>query len=166
MSELVITEITRPQAQADVTDEDERFLSWDTLIWRFAAEPTYWLCTAGPEPHAMPVRGVWQNNRFQFSTSPQSRKAKNLRRQPEAVVHLADTDAVLAIHCLAHEMTTHAALQRFCDEYNPKYRGELTTDDVAQGAFALVPHTAYAWSKGSGPGFREAATRWRFKVNG
>ncbi len=164
MSKLVITEVTQLEPKSDVTVADQRFLSWDTLVWRFAAEPTYWLCTAGPAPHAMPVRGVWENNCFQFSTSPQSRKAKNLRTQPKAVVHLADTDAVLALHCLAHEMTTHEELQRFCDEYNPKYRGALTTSDVPQGVFALVPHTAYAWSKGTGPKFRETATRWRFEI--
>lgn len=159
-----MTEVARPEAVSDERAQDPAFLSWDTLVWRFAAEPTYWLCTAGPGPHAMPVRGIWENHRFQFSTSPNSRKAKNLRKQPQAVVHLSDTEAVLAIHCKAREMTTPDELQRFCDEYNPKYRGAIKASDIARGAFALIPHTAFAWSAGEGPGFRDAATRWRFEV--
>ncbi|NKC01680.1 MAG: hypothetical protein GKR90_24700 [Pseudomonadales bacterium] len=165
MRELVITEITRPSPTSYFGPKEKGFLSWDTLIWRFAAEKSYWVVTSYETPHTMPVWGVWHDCAFRFSTSPVSRKAKNLKQNSNAIVHLADTEAVFSLHCTAAEITAEDELQTFCGEYNPKYRWNFKPTDVAGGAFALTPHTAFAWSAGEGAGFHDTATRWQFEVS-
>ena len=165
MRELVVTGISRPDPKSYFSPPEKGFLSWDTLIWRFAAEKSYWLCTAGADPHAMPVWGIWHDSAFKFSTSPNSRKAKNLKSNPRATVHLGDTEAVLSLECSAIELTSLADQQAFCDEYNPKYRWHFSNpDDVAGGLFALTPHTAFAWASGDEPVFNDTGTRFSLKV--
>lgn len=166
MRELVITEVSRPDPASYFSDPDVGFLSWETLIWRFAAEKSYWICSSLKVPHAMPVWGIWHDCAFRFCTSPKSRKAKNLQANPEAVVHLGDPEAVFSMHCHAVELTSTAAQQTFCDEFNPKYRWNFKPEDVAGGLFALTPHTAFAWASGDTPTFGDTGTRWRIEVTG
>ena len=164
MRELVVTETTRPDPKSYFSDPDKGFMSWDTLIWRFAAGKSYWVVTASNEPHAMPVWGIWHDCAFKFSTSPVSRKAKNLKVNPTAIVHLGDTEAVLSLHCDAVELNHEHDLQTFCDEYNPKYRWNFKPGDVAGGLFALTPHTAFAWAGGDEGVFNDTGTRFRFEI--
>lgn len=159
---LTVTEVSRPQPGVYFGPPDRGFLNWDTLLWRFAAEHSYWLATSAPRPHTMPVWGVWLHNSFQFSTYPQSRKAQNLRANPFANVHAADPEAVMILECNVTEVTQDADLQAFVDEYNPKYAWDFDLDQVRNGVFALVPHTAFAWAAGAGEKFHNTATRWRF----
>ena len=162
MAELVITSVSRPDPKSYFGPADAGFLDWDTLVWRFAAERSYWLATMGETPHSMPVWGIWQDATFRFSTSPASRKARNLRAHPKATVHLASTEALMSMECDAVEITDAAQRQRFVDDYNPKYRWEFTADDVRDGLFSLIPYKAFAWSAGEGDAFHNTATRWTF----
>lgn len=159
---LEILSIERPDPALYFGPAERGFLDWETLLWRFAAEKSYWVTTMGRSPHAMPVWGIWQNDSFRFSTYPDSRKAKNLRANPYATVHLGNTEAVLIMECNAAELTTSADLQQFVDEYNPKYKWNFKVEDVAGGVFALRPVKAFAWSDGEGPGFSDTATRFTF----
>ncbi len=162
MTELVIKSIDRPQPAAYFGPPEKGFLNWETLLWRFAAERSYWLATADGKPHSMPVWGIWQDHAFKFSTAGTSKKATNLRHNPYAVVHTANTEATLIIECSARELQTDVELQRFLDDYNPKYRWSFTVDDVREGVFALTPNKAFAWAQGEGDGFSDTATRWTF----
>lgn len=167
MRELIITSTSRPEpkayfAAADPSGKD--FLHWDTLLWRFAAEKSYWLATSNGAPHTMPVWGIWQDCAFRFSTDPHSKKARNLRQQPRASVHLANTEAVLVMECTAQEISDAAQLQAFVDDYNPKYKWQFSVDDVRQGTFALTPVKAFAWAAGEGDLFHDTGTRWTFAV--
>ena len=166
MRELVVTETTRPDPKSYFSDPEKGgFMSWETLIWRFAAEKSYWVVTSGDDqPHAMPVWGIWHDCAFKFSTSPASRKAKNLKANPSAIVHLADPEAVLSLHCDAIELTDQSDCQAFCDDYNPKYKWNFKPADVLGGLFALIPHTAFAWAGGDEGVFNDTGTRFRFEI--
>jgi nitroimidazol reductase NimA-like FMN-containing flavoprotein (pyridoxamine 5'-phosphate oxidase superfamily) len=72
----------------------------DALPWTWAQERlirnrNYWVVTASARarPHAMPIWGVWlpESDRFWFSCSPNSRKARNLAANPQCVVTVDDT---------------------------------------------------------------------------
>ena len=143
MRNLVIEKVERPDPAIYFGPPGSGYLSWDTLIWRFAAEKSYWLATAAERPHTMPVWGIWQDSAFIFSTYPESTKAQNMRHTPYATVHLADTEALFSLECTTREVTEQDQLQAFIDDYNPKYRWDFTMDDVKRGVFALTPYKAF-----------------------
>ncbi len=164
MRELVITSTHRPAPEAYFGPADAGFLNWETLLWRFAAEKSYWLATQGKQPHCMPVWGIWQQASFRFSTHPNSKKAANLRQCPFACVHLANPEAVLIMECNVEQVIEDHALQAFVDDYNPKYNWQFTKDEVRGGVFALTPYKAFAWADGEGERFSNTATRWTFNT--
>jgi nitroimidazol reductase NimA-like FMN-containing flavoprotein (pyridoxamine 5'-phosphate oxidase superfamily) len=59
-------------------------LSWQWATERLEKGRTYWLATTRETgmPHVMPVWGVWFSDAFFFSTGNQSRKARNLAKNP------------------------------------------------------------------------------------
>jgi nitroimidazol reductase NimA-like FMN-containing flavoprotein (pyridoxamine 5'-phosphate oxidase superfamily) len=142
-------------------------LDWDETARRFAAPRNYWVSTASKagRPHAMPVWGVWLGDRFVFSTSPESRKARNLHANPQAAVHLEDGDVAIVIEGRVEELRDTADLSAFLDAYNPKYHWYFTLDQVARGVFAVRPQTAFAWLGGEGEAFAGTATRWKFDTS-
>jgi Pyridoxamine 5'-phosphate oxidase len=145
--------------------EGSGLLDWEPIATRFAASRNYWVGTSSLKgrPHAMPVWGVWLDDRFVFSTSPESRKARNLRANPYAAVHLEDGNAVIVIEGRVRELRDIAELSAFLAAYNPKYGWNFTPDQVAEGAFEVVPKYAFAWLGGEGEAFGGTATRWRFE---
>ncbi len=139
-------------------------LDWSETAKRFAAARNYWVSTASlaGHPHAMPVWGVWLDDRFVFSTSPASRKARNLMSNPEVTVHLEDGDAVVIIEGRAAEVRDPIGLSAFLTAYNPKYRWDFTLEQVARGVFDVHPARAFAWLGSEGESFGGSATRWSF----
>ena len=163
---LRILDRTRPATPGYFKAETEGsgLIDWEPIAARFAASKNYWIGTASKsgKPHAMPVWGVWLGDRFAFSTSPASRKARNLRANPRVAVHLEDGDAVIALEGRARELRATAELSAFLIAYNPKYNWNFTPDQVAEGVFEMMPHVAFAWLGGEGDAFGGTATRWRF----
>ncbi len=111
----------------------------------------------------MPVWGVWFDDRFVFSTSPASRKARNLLENPRIAVHLEDGDAVIIIEGNGVEVRDPTDLLAFIDSYNPKYDWNFTPDQLQRGVFAVRPEQAFAWLGSEGEAFGGTATRWRFE---
>ena len=146
-------------------NEGAGLLEWAETARRFAAPRNYWVSTSSKtgRPHAMPVWGVWQGDRFVFSTSPESRKARNLIDNPQVAVHLEDGNVVIVIEGRAVELRDAAELLAFLDVYNPKYKWNFTPDQVARGVFAVRPEQAFAWLGGEGEAFGGTATRWQFE---
>src|SRR5918911_2460896 len=63
-------------------------LPWTWAEQRLRRSHNYWVITVRPDgtPHAMPVWGIWVDQRFVFSTGAKSRKARNLQANPSCVV--------------------------------------------------------------------------------
>lgn len=113
----------------------------------------------------MPVWGVWLTDRFVFSTSPESRKARNVFENPWCCVHLEDGNVVIVVEGRAVELRDPAELLVFLDVYNPKYDWNFTPDQVTRGVFAVRPEQAFAWLGGEGEAFGGTATRWQFATD-
>ncbi len=74
-------------------------------------------------PHVAPVWGVWLDEAFYFETGQQSRKALNLKANPELVLHLdvqGDKEAIM-LEETVQKITDPSTLARFAETYNPKY---------------------------------------------
>jgi hypothetical protein len=135
-------------------------LPWSWALDRMCQCRNLWLTTVRPDgrPHMMPVWGLWLDDGFAFSTGAQSRKAKNIRANPNVAVATDDGAEALIIEGTVIEMpaSSHAA---FIQAYKHKYDWELTAD---LGPFYLVrPQVAFGIRE---YGDRETGgvTRWTF----
>ena len=74
-------------------------LDWAWADERLAASRNYWIVTADADgrPRAAPVWGVWFDDAVVFGTSPASRKARNLARDPRVVINLESGDEVVIL---------------------------------------------------------------------
>jgi general stress protein 26 len=107
----------------------------------------------------MPVWGVWDSGALYFSTSRESRKARNLERSPEVVVHLESGDDVVILEGAVERVGLE---ERVANAYEAKYDYRPSSDDTGDGAWLeLRPRVAYAWREED---FPRTATRWSWKA--
>jgi nitroimidazol reductase NimA-like FMN-containing flavoprotein (pyridoxamine 5'-phosphate oxidase superfamily) len=140
-----------------IAETPEGMLAWAWAEQRLVSSRGYWVVSAGPggAPHASPVWGLWVHGAIVFSTSPESRKGRNLERDPRAVIHLESTDEVVI---LEGEVVRIALDDALADAYEAKYahRPELGTDGLW---YRLAPRRGYAWLERDYP---RTATRFDF----
>lgn len=138
------------------TDADG-LLPWELASEKLASARNYWICTTRPDgkPHVTPVWGLWLEETLYFSTSPRSRKARNLARDPSVVVHLESADDVVI---LEGAVVQEAADERLADAYETKYNFRPSVDPTDTW-FALRPRAAYAWLESD---FSGTATRYEW----
>lgn len=141
-----------------IATSKDGLLPWSWADERLAAARNYWIVTAGAggAPHAMPVWGLWADGAVVFSTSPQSRKGRNLALDPHVVVHLESGDEVVVIE---GEVEKIALDERLADAYDAKYdfRPELGSPDGLW--YRVEPQVVYAWLERDYP---RTATRFAF----
>jgi len=144
---------------ADGSDPGER-LGWETVEEWLRISRNYWICTtrADGRPHAKPVWGVWLDGAAIFSTGAGSLSARNIARDPEAVVHLDSGDRVAILEGRIERPDEGPLLERFAAAYERKYELRPATDDPAAPVFALRPRLVLSWTEEDYPG---TATRWR-----
>jgi PPOX class probable F420-dependent enzyme len=136
---------------------------------------TCWLTTINPDgsPHVTGVGALWVDGHFWFQTGKDTRKGRNIARDPRCVVSVAAQEFDLVVEgdaMLITEAATIAELAvRWAAEGWPCRVDEtgmaLTADYSAPSAgpppwhvYRLTPHTATAVGTVD-PG---GATRWRF----
>ena len=132
------------------------------LPWSWAAEQlvttrNYWICTvrADGSPHAMPVWGVAVDETVVFGTSPGSRKARNLRRDPRVVVHVDSADDCVIVEGEVEEVAVEPPVAA---AYKEKYDLDVGGDD--SGLFFRVRRrVVWAWREHDYP---QTATRFDF----
>jgi PPOX class probable F420-dependent enzyme len=150
--------VSRPRFPSGygISRADDGLLSWDWAQERLSAARNYWIGTTRPDgaPHAAPVWGLWHNGAVVFSTSPESRKGRNLLRDPRVVVHLESGDEVVILEGTVERIDLGEAL---ADAYSAKYayRPEPHTGLW----FRLPPRVAFAWFETDYP---RTATRFEF----
>jgi pyridoxamine 5'-phosphate oxidase-like protein len=148
-----------------IHDDEAGLLPWNWAAERLARARNYWVTTTTPagSPHAMPVWGVWLDDAFYFSTSPHSRKARNLASNPATVVHLESGDDVVILEGHAAQVTDGALLGRLSEDYSHKYELAVSFSVDGRPLFALRPQVAYAWQERDYPA---TATRFEFPTPG
>ena len=144
---------------------------WKPLLWSWAAERldrfrNFWVVTVSTQgrPHAMPVWGVWDDGEkgFAFSCAPGSRKAANLRANPQATVTGDSTVEAISLEGRATELTGTVQAERWIEAYVSKYGPETSPEFLRQNAMFLVtPERAFAIIEKEEE-FSTRATRWRF----
>lgn len=148
--------------------------SWEPLAWSWAADRlagyrNYWVVTATADgrPHALPVWAVWddQEHRLAFSCAPGSRKARNLRANPQVTVAGDDTVECLSLEGHAAELTPGDRHDTWIERYLAKYlplADSLTGDFLrANTFFEVVPDRAFAVIERA-DAFSTRPTKWVF----
>jgi hypothetical protein len=157
-----VPEAARPSFPAvyGIHDDEDGLLAWSWATERLTAARNYWVATIRPDgsPHAMPVWGLWFEDAFYFSSSPDSRKAGNLASNPAAVVHLESGDDVVILEGDAAPLTDDALLERLSEDYSRKYEFDVSFTG-GRPLFTVRPRVAYAWRERD---FPVTATRFDF----
>jgi pyridoxine/pyridoxamine 5'-phosphate oxidase len=135
-----------------------RFLAWSFAETRLRKAHNYWLCTTRPDgrPHAAPVWGLWSDGAFVFSTDPSSRKAKNLAKRAEAIVHLEGGDEVVIVEGEAEPIELTQAIDA---AYHRKYGMHLIGFPAPAAIYRVRAKVVMAWREKN---FSASATRWEF----
>jgi len=131
-------------------------LPWSFAEKRLRGAHNYWVCSTrmGGRPHAAPVWGLWLDGAFYFSTDPASRKARNLARNGDAVVHLESGDEVVIVEGKAKPCALTPELDR---AYHRKYGMHLIGFPAPMVMLRVAPKLVMAWREKS---FAASATRY------
>jgi hypothetical protein len=139
-----------------ISNESTGLLDWSWAAERLTVARNYWIVTSAADgrPHAAPVWGLWLDDALVFGTSPESRKGKNLIRDPRVVVHLESGDEVVI---LEGSIERGPIDDRIADIYKTKYDFR---PEPGEGWFWLRPAVALAWLESDYP---NTATRFTFE---
>ena len=157
-----------------VPKDPEGTLPWSWAEERLEKNRNFWVVTASASarPHAMPVWGVWigDTERFWFSCAPNSRKARNLRENPQCVVTVDDTVECISIEGRARfadpdrdaelvDQAVRAYVNKYWDdaalhpEMEAFVRGHAIVEVTPTVAFGIIEREEE---------FGQRATRWRW----
>ncbi|MCC6340470.1 MAG: pyridoxamine 5'-phosphate oxidase family protein [Acidimicrobiia bacterium] len=149
-------------------------LPWEWAEERLVASRNYWVVTASARarPHAMPVWGVWlpDAERFWFSSSPDSRKARNLAENPRCSFAVDDTVECVSVEGLARRAdpeadaaAVDAAAGAWARKYwdDPEVHAEMAGFFRGNAVFEVTPEQAFGIIEREDD-FARRATRWRW----
>jgi hypothetical protein len=141
-------------------------LPWKWAVQRLRKSHNYWITTVKPDgsPHTMVVWGLWLDGAFLFSTGRQSRKAKNLAKNPRCVVCTEDAAEAVIVEGVA-EIAGVPARRVFLKKYKPKYDFDMSTMEqdilaMKEPVLAVRPQVVFGLYEKK---FMNSATRWKFK---
>ena len=132
-------------------------LSWEYVIGRLTGSRDYWVGTAGATgaPHAVPVWGVWMDDRLYFGGGTEVRWARNVRANPRVAVHIGSGDEPVMVEgtvVLTDEQSDDT--ERVMDAYEVKYGFRHPPP-----FWRLTPRRVFAWTD-----LGKDATRWVLPV--
>jgi Pyridoxamine 5'-phosphate oxidase len=152
-------------ADYGVPAEAEGALPWQWARARLVRSRNYWVVTvdAFGRPAATPVWGVWDDDGFVFSCSPNARKARNLAVNPHAVVMADDTVEVVSVEgtvaALVGGRETVAAAYAAKYEPDPVKAEVMVRFVLSHAMFRLAPARGYGIIEREDE-FATKATRW------
>lgn len=131
----------------------EGLLAWEWAQQQLRDAHNYWLATADGTgtPHLAVVWGVWHEDTFLFSTSPRSRKARNLGVRPHCSVAPQDGAQSVVVQGIASPAGSPPGVAEL---YLAKYG-----DGFPDPLWRVTPKTVIAVREAA---FTSAATRWTF----
>ena len=142
-------------------------LPWKWAEQRLRKSHNYWITTVKQDgsPHTMVVWGLWMDGAFLFSTGRQSRKARNLAKNPRCVVCTEHAEEAVVVEGVA-EIVDVPMRRVFLKKYQPKYHfdmGGMEKDILAmkEPVFAVRPRVVFGLYEKH---FMGRATRWMFKA--
>ena len=155
MQKFVLPNPSRPIIEKyGIPETMEGTLPWEFVVERMEKAKNYWLCTSGAlnRPHAMPVWGIWLDNRFHFGGGYWTKKAKNIKVNPNIVIHLGDGEEAIIIEGTAEEIKNSEYFEKIDAQYEKKY-------NIRHGPpiWLVVYRKIFAWQK-----YPDTVTRWVF----
>ena len=143
-------------------DEGSGLLPWTWAVERLTASHDYWVATVDGDgkPAVMPVWGAWIDDAVWFSSSPGSRRARNLALDARCAVTTDNALEPVVVEGVAVRVDDRAAVQTFTDAINAKYDEQIAVDFFAENAlFAVRPKVVLALIEAD---FAGSPTRWQF----
>ena len=134
-------------------------LSWKWAEQRLKKSHNFWITTVRPNgsPHTMIVWGLWLEGAFYFGTGQQSRKAKNLARNPRCIVCTENASEAVVVEGEAHRVQDSRKLKFFA-RYEKKYDWDMSAMQN-EPIYAVQPKVAFGLYEKK---FQSSATRWNF----
>jgi nitroimidazol reductase NimA-like FMN-containing flavoprotein (pyridoxamine 5'-phosphate oxidase superfamily) len=154
---------SRPQIPPEygIPRSTKGLLPWSHVTERMSKAMHYWVCTVSPngQPHAMPVDGLWLDDRLYFGGSPQTRRNRNLAANPAVCIHLDGSSDVVMLQGEARlHIPDRAFALRLAEASAQKYGYAPKPEDYeATPVHVFRPHVVFAWTH-----LMKDATRWEF----
>ena len=126
-----------------------RLLAWDMVAVRLADARHYWLATVRPDgrPHAVPLDGLWLDDRWYFGGSPTTVKHRNLLVSPQVSMHLEDGgSAVIVEGTCAITRPAQETAERLSEASQAKYGYGPPPATYLEGVWELSPTKVLAWT--------------------
>jgi nitroimidazol reductase NimA-like FMN-containing flavoprotein (pyridoxamine 5'-phosphate oxidase superfamily) len=142
--------------------EGRGLLPWSWAEERLVQSHDYWLATVRPDgsPHVMPVWGVWMEGAAWWSSSHQSRKARNMASDPRAVITTDNPRQPVVVEGTAELIFEDQVIERFTAWVNAKYDTDLAVSFFTENAcFRLDPRWVFSLDDEE---FIGTPTRWVF----
>jgi general stress protein 26 len=148
-------------------------LPWAWAQQRLVDNRNYWVVTssAAARPHSLPVWGVWmaETERFWFSCSPNSRKARNIAENPQCVVTVDDTVECVSVEGRARvvdpagDAEADRAITTYVTKYwdDPALHAEMEAFVRGHQLVEVAPDRAFGIIEREDE-FSQRATRWRW----
>ncbi len=152
--------LPRSQGYDDYFGRGSGPIAWSAAEVLLETTRNYFLCTAGTkgQPHVMPVWALWMDDALYFSTGADSKKARNFRANPEAVMTTDSADDGVIVEGRIETVADGETVARFLAGYSAKYDWPM---DESMGPFyALRPRVAFMMMES--PGEQGSPTRWQF----
>jgi hypothetical protein len=140
-------------------EDTTNLLSWDFVATHLAPSYHYWLNTicADGRPHAVPVWGIWYNNRVHFEGSMKTTWARNLVRDPRITVHLPNGEQVVIIEGVAHIIEDNEIDSDEWNRLDTQFQSKYQVDKGSPYWY-VQPRKVLAWNGGG----LQTMTRWVF----
>ncbi len=151
-----------------VPDDLTDVLPWSWAEERLLRNRNYWVVTSSAKgrPHSMPVWGVWlpDSSTFAFSCSPNARKARNMRENPQVAFTIDDTIECVSVEGRARELAPdrqRPAAETYAVKYepDPAKAADMVTFVMSHSMWEVVPLRAFAIIEREDE-FAQRATRW------
>jgi len=108
----------------------------------------------------MPVWAVWKGRAAWFSSSPQSRKMKNIAAERRAVLTTDNPRRPVVVEGVVERVTDASVIERFTALVNAKYETDLAVAFFTENAcFRLEPRRVLSLDEAD---FTGSPTRWVF----
>ena len=139
-------------------------LPWKWAEDRLGKSRQYWIATTRPDgrPHVMVVWALWMDGLLYFSTGSKSRKARNLKANPNCTMGTEKADEAVILEGVVETERDVDKIREFLRRYEKKYKWDMSSmaEDLLklkEPVFYLRPKVGFGlWEKK----FATSATRW------
>lgn len=140
-------------------ETNESLVSWEFVSEQMLHSRHYWITTVSKNgrPHAVPVWGIWYENRFHFEGGLHTAWGQNILRTPQIAVHLPSAHQVVIVEGTAHIIQDDAIDIDTWNMLDSTFQNKYEVDKGSPYIY-VMPQKVLAWD---GEGLT-TMTRWLF----